>query len=180
MFGRECYCRDLVALTWNIRTVEGRDGIEQMFSFTLPHSGLSKIRMDGDAERNGKTIEAWFTFETSVARGRGHLRLKNGSGYTVLTTMQELKGHEEKHGITREEGIFHGSNPDRKVWHEERARENLELGNWRQPYCVIVGGGQGGIALGARLKRLGVETIIVEKTTTGRFLAQPLPFTRSA
>ena len=29
--------------------------------------------------------------------------------------------------------------------------------------CVIIGGGQGGIALGARLKRLGVPTIIVEK-----------------
>jgi putative flavoprotein involved in K+ transport len=32
-----------------------------------------------------------------------------------------------------------------------------------QPYCVIIGGGQGGIALGARLKRLGVPTIILEK-----------------
>src|SRR5688572_20813508 len=116
MFGRECYFRDLVALTWNIRTVEGRDGIEQMLSSTLPHSGLSKIRMDGDAERNGKTIEAWFTFETSVARGRGHLRLKNGSGFTVLTTMQELKGQEEKRGTTREVGILHGADPDRKVW----------------------------------------------------------------
>ena len=28
---------------------------------------------------------------------------------------------------------------------------------------VIIGGGQGGIALGARLRRLGVPTIIVEK-----------------
>ena len=33
----------------------------------------------------------------------------------------------------------------------------------RQPYCLIVGGGQGGVALGARLKRLGVPTIIVDK-----------------
>ena len=29
--------------------------------------------------------------------------------------------------------------------------------------CVIIGGGQGGIALGARLRQLGVPTIIVEK-----------------
>ena len=33
----------------------------------------------------------------------------------------------------------------------------------KQPYCLIIGGGQGGIALGARLKQLGVPTIIVEK-----------------
>jgi putative flavoprotein involved in K+ transport len=33
----------------------------------------------------------------------------------------------------------------------------------RQPYCVIVGGGQGGIALGAGSRQLKVPTIIVEK-----------------
>ena len=32
-----------------------------------------------------------------------------------------------------------------------------------QPYCLIIGGGQGGIMLGARLKQLGVPTIIAEK-----------------
>ena len=37
------------------------------------------------------------------------------------------------------------------------------MGFTRQPYCVIVGGGQGAIALAARLKRLDVPTIIVEK-----------------
>lgn len=163
MFGKECYWRDLVALTWNIRTVGGRDGIEQMLSATLPGSGLSNIRIDGDAERSGKAVEAWFSFETSVARGRGHLRLKKGSGFTVLTTMQELKGHEQRHGPTREQGIVHRADRNRKVWQEEREREEAELGISRQPYCVIVGGGQGGLALGARLKRLGVDTIIVEK-----------------
>jgi putative flavoprotein involved in K+ transport len=45
----------------------------------------------------------------------------------------------------------------RKIAHESA------LGHTRQPYCVIIGGGQGGIALGARLKRLGVPTIVLEK-----------------
>jgi putative flavoprotein involved in K+ transport len=163
LFGKECYWRDLVALTWNIRTVEGRECIEHMLSATLPHSGLSNLKLDGPAERDGETIEAWFTFETDVARGRGHLRLKNGSGFTILTTMQGLKGHEERRGPARELGIVHRADPDRKIWKEERAREETELGTSRQPYCVIVGGGQGGIALAARLKLLGVDTIIVEK-----------------
>ena len=44
-----------------------------------------------------------------------------------------------------------------------RREEEAELGTTRQPYCLVIGGGQGGIALGARLKRLGVPTIIVEK-----------------
>ena len=41
--------------------------------------------------------------------------------------------------------------------------EKATLGYSEQPYVLIVGGGQGGIALGARLRRLGVPTIIVEK-----------------
>ena len=39
----------------------------------------------------------------------GHLRLKDGKGYTLLTTMTELKGHEERRGATRETGIVHGA-----------------------------------------------------------------------
>ena len=39
----------------------------------------------------------------------------------------------------------------------------VQTAHSRQPYCVIVGGGQGGIALGARLRQLDVPTIIVEK-----------------
>ena len=163
LFGKECYWRDLVALTWNIRTLEGRDDITQMLADTLLQCGLSEIKVDGAAERNGKVVQAWFTFETTVARGRGHVRLKNGMGFTVLTTMQELKGHEERRGPTREVGIVNRADLGRKVWQEERAREIADLGNAVQPYCVIVGGGQGGIALGARLKRLGVSTLIVEK-----------------
>src|SRR2546426_5249672 len=42
-------------------------------------------------------------------------------------------------------------------------RSEAELGVTRQPYCVIIGGGQGGIALAARLKRLGVPTLVIEK-----------------
>jgi putative flavoprotein involved in K+ transport len=60
-------------------------------------------------------------------------------------------------------GAGHGVNRDAKTWAELRSEEQAALGVTRQPYCVIVGGGQGGIALGARLKRLGVPTIILEK-----------------
>ncbi|MFN0192578.1 MAG: flavin-containing monooxygenase [Aestuariivirga sp.] len=163
LFGKECYWRDLLAFTWNIRTMEGQDEIRRMLAATLPHVGLRSIEIDGPAKRVGEITEAWFRFESAVARGIGHLRLKGGNGYTLLTTMQELKGHEEKQGPSREKGLVHGAFRDRKAWHEERAREQAELGITRQPYCLIVGGGQGGIALAARLKRLGVDTLVVEK-----------------
>ena len=44
------------------------------------------------------------------------------------------------------------------------ATRRLEkLGYETQPYVLIVGGGQGAIGLGARLRQLGVPTIIAEK-----------------
>jgi putative flavoprotein involved in K+ transport len=60
-------------------------------------------------------------------------------------------------------GTQHGIHPNRQTWLEQKTRQEAELGYTRQPYCVIIGGGQGGIGLAARLKRLEVPTIIVER-----------------
>jgi len=163
LFGDECYWRDLVAFTWNIRTVEGRDGIAAMLAATLPDVAPHDLALRGEPEEENGIVSAWFTFATGTARGIGHLRLRDGRGFTLLTTMTELKGHEERRGATREAGIVHGARRDRVTWSEARAREAGTLGHAEQPYVVIVGGGQGGIMLGARLRRLGVPAIIVEK-----------------
>ena len=60
-------------------------------------------------------------------------------------------------------GAKHGASKTKLSWTEEREDEARRLGYAEQPYVLIVGGGQGGIALGARLRQLGVPTIIVEK-----------------
>ena len=52
-----------------------------------------------------------------------------------------------------------------KLGSSEKLQEAAELGVTKQPYCLIIGGGQGGIVLGARLKQLDVSTIIVEKNS---------------
>ena len=59
--------------------------------------------------------------------------------------------------------MAHGAFPGRASWREERDREQAALGADEQPYVVIVGGGQGGIGLGARLRQLDVPTIIVDR-----------------
>ena len=165
LFAEECYWRDLVTFTWNIRTMEGRDQVRDMLTACLarvkPHnwhvaSGETATEADGAAE-------AWISFETDIARGYGLIRLKDGLIWTLLTTMVELKGFEEKAGFTRPLGAKHGVNPGAKSWKEEREEEARTLGHTKQPYVLILGGGQGGIALGARLRQLGVPTIIVEK-----------------
>ncbi len=144
LFHEECYWRDLVAFTWNIRTCEGPVEIQAMLAATLGVAEPAKFQLRNAVSLDG-VIEAWFTFDTAVGRGIGHLRLKNRRAWTLLTTLQELKGFEEKSGRTRESGWEPFASPA------------------AEPYVAIVGGGQCGIALAARLKRLGVPAVVLEK-----------------
>ncbi|TPI52225.1 NAD(P)/FAD-dependent oxidoreductase [Mesorhizobium sp. B3-1-7] len=164
-FQADCYWRDLVTFTWNLKTMEGRDQIRDMLQATLASTKPTgwAVAKGEEANEDGGVITAWITFETGVARGFGLVRFKGDLIWTLLTTMAELKDHEEKAGFTRPLGAKHGHGKDRKTWREERDDEIAELGHSRQPYVVIIGGGQGGIALGARLKQLGVPAIIIEK-----------------
>ena len=164
-FAETCYWRDLVSFTWNIRTMEGREQIRDMLSCQLASvkpSGWSLAPGEEATEEDG-VITAWFNFETCVSRGCGLMRLQNGKIWTFLTAMDELKGHEEPKGARRPTGAKHGKGKRRLTWKEERENELRSLGYETQPYVVIVGGGQGGIGLGARLRQLGVPTIILEK-----------------
>jgi len=163
LFDADCYWRDLVSFTWNIRTQEGHDAVRDMLAARQADAGASNFQLEGEATEADGITEAWFTFETRVSRGRGHLRLKGDKAWTLLTTMVELKGFEEKKGANRIKGAEHGVHKGRKSWLELRQDEQARLGYEEQPYVVIIGGGQGGIILAARLRRLGVPTIVVEK-----------------
>ena len=162
-FDDDCYWRDLVTFTWNIKTMEGKAQIKAMLEATLASTQPSNWQIDGEGADGGGFSEAWFTFETGVARGRGMVRLKGDKCWTLLTTMVELKRFEEPTGSARAKGVEHGVQPGRQSWLEKRQAEESGFGSTTQPYVLIVGGGQGGIALGARLRRLGVPTLIVEK-----------------
>ncbi|KQT43127.1 FAD-dependent oxidoreductase [Aureimonas sp. Leaf454] len=163
LFGATSFWRDLVAFTWNITTVEGREGVRDMLGAVLGDVRPSTFRVEEEPTEAGGVTEAWITFETGVARGRGHLRLKDGKAWTLLTTMTELKGFEEPLAERRPMGAEHGASRERRTWSEKRAAEQASLGHDTQPFVLVVGGGQGGIALGARLRQLGVPAIVIDK-----------------
>lgn len=165
LFATDSYWRDLVAMTWNIKTVEGPDQVADMLHSQLSHAAPGNFQIQaGEAPtEEGGVITAWITFETRAGRGWGLMRLKDGRIWTLLTALQELKGFEESRGQRRPMGAKHGAGKNRTTWKEEREAEAKNLGYDTQPYTVIVGGGQGGIALGARLRQLGVPTIVLDK-----------------
>ena len=165
LFATDSYWRDLVSVTWNLKTVEGPDGVAAMLSEQLDHTRPGNFQIQAGempTEENG-VVTTWITFETKVGRGWGLMRLKDDRIWTLLTALQELKGFEENRGKRRPMGTEHGAKKNRATWKESREAEEARLGYDIQPYTVIVGGGQGGIALGARLRQLGVPTIVLDK-----------------
>jgi putative flavoprotein involved in K+ transport len=163
LFADQSYWRDIVSFTWNITTVEGGAGVADLLRATLDDVDPAGFRVTEEPAEEDGVITAWIAFETKAGRGSGLLRLVGGKAFTLLTTLDELKGHEEPVNDRRPNGVRHGAFRDRVTWAESRAREATELGYTVQPEVLIIGGGQGGIALGARLRQLGVPVIIVER-----------------
>ena len=163
LMGDDCYWRDLVSFTWNLCTQESPAAVRAMLQARLDDVAPSNWQLIGDATTADGVTEGWFTFETRLAHGKGLVRLINGRAWTLLTTMVELKGHEEKTGRHRVAGAEHGVHRDRKSWGEQQAEDAANLGHSVQPEVVVIGGGQGGIALGARLRRLGISHVVIEK-----------------
>jgi putative flavoprotein involved in K+ transport len=162
LFEPECFWRDILAFTWNLVTIEGREGIARMLEENLARLLPVRLLLEGEAEQGEEGPEGFLRIVTSIGEGRGRLRLRSGKAHVLLTTLETLHGHAEATGVKRPLGIVHKAARGRKTWLEERDARRSALGRSEQPYCVIIGGGQGGIALGARLKQLGVPAIIAE------------------
>ncbi|PZP24630.1 NAD(P)/FAD-dependent oxidoreductase [Pseudomonas kuykendallii] len=164
LFADDCHWRDLVLFSWNLVTLEGKAAIREMLEERLTRTAPDHWRLEGEANQANGVLEGWISLETEMARGKGYVRLKDGRCWTLLTAMRELKGFEEPSGRRRPLGAQHGhGHADGRNWAERRRDEEASLGITEQPYCLIIGGGQGGLGLAARLKRLGVPTLIVDK-----------------
>ena len=163
LFADDCYWRDFVAFTWNVKTMEGKAAVQAMLEATLAATGPSAWQVTEASGSGSGPVEAWFTFATAAGKGSGIFTLEGGKCRTILTTLQSLDGHEEALGPTRPLGVRHGADRNRTTWAERRAAEEAAYGDGAEPYCLVIGGGQAGIMLGARLRQLGVPAVIVEK-----------------
>ncbi|UTT40738.1 NAD(P)/FAD-dependent oxidoreductase [Glutamicibacter mishrai] len=162
LFGEDSYWRDLTALTWNIHTSEGREDIGKMLLGVDRGAWPRIIKVTSASEVDG-VIEAWYSFENDVIQGLGLFRLREGLCWTLLSTAQSLRQFPEPAGKLREMGAEHGSSMSRENWLDRRLAQQQSLGITEQPYTLIIGGGQGGIGLAARLKRMGVPALVIDK-----------------
>jgi cation diffusion facilitator CzcD-associated flavoprotein CzcO len=175
LFHADCHWRDVLALTWNIATFSGRDAVVQELTGPAGRAIPSDFRIDPcrtpprHVMRAGaEAIEAFFRFETAEGVGSGIVRLTPASGdegalkaWTLLTALEELKGFEEKTGRSRPTGQSYSRDFRGPNWLD--LRKSAAAYADRDPAVLVVGGGQAGLSIAARLTQLGVDTLIVDR-----------------
>jgi cation diffusion facilitator CzcD-associated flavoprotein CzcO len=175
LFGRDSHWRDVLALSWNIQTINGADGILRELKARAPSAAPSGFAVDPERRAPRKVmragtdcIEAIFKFETKVGRGAGIIRLipdaTDGNklkAWTLLTELGELKGFEEQLGAQRPRGNAYSRDFRGPNWLDLRKASSAYAD--RDPTVLVIGGGQSGLSIAARLKQLNVDTLIVDR-----------------
>ena len=175
LFHPDSYWRDVLALSWNIQTLNGADAILDELKARAPRAVPTGFVIDPDRRaprqvmRAGtNAIEAIFKFETAIGRGSGIVRLipdaSDGNrlkAWTLLTELGELKGFEERLGKERPRGSAYSRDFRGPNWLDLR-KASAEYAD-RDPDVLVVGGGQAGLTIAARLKQLNVDALIVDR-----------------
>ena len=171
LFASECHYRDILAFSWTLRPSTGAQAIADFLI-----SAQIKIQANGFVLASERTaprkvrrlgievIEAIFKFETALGRGHGVVRLLASDptqAWVLLTTLDELKGHEEQIGTNRPSGDAYSRNFGGSNWLDQRTTERAFED--RDPVVIVVGGGQNGLSVAARLKQLKIDTLVVDK-----------------
>ena len=175
LFHPDSYWRDVLALSWNIQTTNGADAILRELKTHARRAAPSGFAIDPDRRAPRKVmragtnaIEAIFKFETAVGRGSGIIRLipdpadgNTPKAWTLLTELGELKGFEEQLGVERPRGNAYSRDFRGPNWLDLR-RASVGYAD-RDPTVLVIGGGQSGLCIAARLKQLNVDTLIVDR-----------------
>ncbi len=175
LFLPDSYWRDVLALTWRIDTVSGRETIVRELTAHAGRAAPTGFELDArrTAPRNVMragtgAIEAILRFETREGVGSGVLRLAPDASdgdalkaWTLLTALEELKGFEERIDKARPTGQSYSRDFRGPNWLDLR-KEAAQYAD-RDPTVLVVGGGQAGLSIAARLTQLGVDTLIVDR-----------------
>src|SRR5215216_2719678 len=120
LFAPDSHWRDLLAFTWSLTPHRGADQIAvamaKLQAVTQAH-GFAIARHRTPPRRVRRlgidVIEALFDFETAIGRGSGVLRLpvdNPSQAWVLSTSLEELKGFEERTGARRPTGEEYAHN----------------------------------------------------------------------
>jgi cation diffusion facilitator CzcD-associated flavoprotein CzcO len=173
LFTEDAYWRDLLACQWDFRSLKSRPtiiatlleegeqrgvyGFEIDRRYTLPHWQTRAGR---------RVIEVIVAFRTAIGRGNGVVRLEPAvpdhgcfRAWGLMTSLQELNGYPEaigEHRPERAKVTAAGAN-----WLDQLQRDSLFED--QEPEALVIGAGHSGLMIAARLRAMGVRTLVIEK-----------------
>lgn len=175
LLGDDAHWRDILALTWHTGSLSGREKIAAQLIECAQDKNPENFMIDPNrtpprwVTRAGcDCIEAIFSFRTSIGSGAGAIRLIKESdniwrAWTLSTTLQEIEGHGERFGEARTGGDAFNREFGGDNWQDYRNKQRAYED--RDPAVLVVGGGQAGLGIAARLTHLGVDTLTIDTHT---------------
>ena len=163
LFDTDCHWRDLVALTGEIRTRSGLDAIP-VLADKLTTASASAITLHPNMvppqalSRSGKdVIEAAIAFETKHGICNGVIRLlaDSGKAWTISTALDSFRRAEAPPEPAYAKDVRAPN------WLDNRAASRAYQD--RDPAVLVVGGGHAGLTIAARLRELGIDTLIIDR-----------------
>lgn len=159
LFAEDGHWRDLLALTWRLQTLSGRDTVAAALAANRPRNlriapGRSPPHHALRAGRD--VIEAFLTLETDNGPTIAVLRLLPEGAWIFLTALDAIAGHPEFQDRTDYNREFGADN-----WLDKRIKAQAYAEH--EPAVLVVGAGQAGLAAAARLTQLGVDTLVIDR-----------------
>ncbi|KAL9613884.1 MAG: hypothetical protein Q9167_001621 [Letrouitia subvulpina] len=167
IFLDESYWRDMLCLTWDFHTLLGPKKISFLCNAQKHALRIKSLSLDKSSSVTAPSILpvdfkgevlgvcSFLTVETEAGRGRGLVKLlpdpkdsNRWKAFSLLTSLQELKGYEELVNTRRVTGVEHGAHYGRMNWQERRIKEENFEGDL-EPTVLIV----------------GVSTLIIDRTS---------------
>ncbi|WVQ67491.1 uncharacterized protein L199_005691 [Kwoniella botswanensis] len=153
--------RDKLAFTWDYRSFNFKENIARAAKDLLPTTKARNLKFLSPAPSIQKPypdlayLQFVVSLDTDLANAHAVVQAVSTTQgwklWTLHTVIESLHNFPE---LPPADGHMTGS----ISWEKQRAKEDDEI----VPDVVIVGGGQNGLVLAARLKVLGVKTLIVD------------------
>lgn len=183
LFDAECYWRDQIGLTWDISTIAEPQNVAAALAKAAAARSASGWRIDSERPApawarliTDDVVELYLRFVLPYGSGQGMARLvvdpsaPAGCRCRVLfTDLAVLDGAAER---TPNRVTIADMMPKPPIHGYELARPNQTFGEFmaekmafagEDPDVLIIGGGHGGMSIGARLERMGASYLIVDR-----------------
>ncbi|KAL1946927.1 hypothetical protein VTO73DRAFT_15031 [Trametes versicolor] len=166
------WLRDLLVFSWDIRSLEGRSKVAGYVAGTLASAEIKDVKLDERAHLapqvsfvsavSAVDVELAFAFEFRNGHGRGYARLlpdEDGAfkALTAFLMLSDIRGHEEQDVLTLRDD---SAAPGRDL---QKDFDQWVHGVETNPYVLIVGAGQTGVQVAARLKAMQIPTLVIER-----------------